>query len=128
MSFETALRSRLKALPALAGAFVEWDVRPQASSYPAVVLETIGGERAQTMAGLQQTNRDRIQFNCFAMDKVSAVALREAVIATVADPAIVEGIEFQRGQIILHRSDSESTDAGTVRIEIVDAYLWHATV
>ena len=128
MSFETALRARLKADAAFAAATVEWDERPEASAYPAVVLETIAGQRDQTFRGLQQTNRDRIQFNVFAMDKATAVALREAVIAIITTPVIVAGIEFQRGSLVMHRSDTDSTDDGTVRIEIVDAYLWHAAV
>lgn len=127
MSFETVLRSRIKADAVFSGATVEWDERPQAAAYPAVVLETIAGDRAQTFAGLQKTNRDRIQFNVFAMDKATAVALREAIIAIVTTPVTAGGIEFQRGSIVMHRSDTESADNGTVRIEIVDAYLWHAT-
>lgn len=128
MSFETALRTRMKADPAFAGASVEWDERPQGKITQSVVIETIAGEREQTFKGPQKTNRDRIQFNVFAMDKATAVALREAIIAIVFSPTTVGDIEFQRGSIVMHRSDTESTENGTVRIEIVDAYLWHSTV
>ena len=123
--FETALRNRVRT--ALPGSHVEWDMRPQASSYPAVVLELIAGERAQTFGGVQQTQRDRIQFSIFAMSKPVAVNIREALIALLTTPASVDDTEFQRGEIVLYRSDVEDTENGPVRIEIVDAYLWHST-
>lgn len=123
--FETALRNRVRT--ALPGSHVEWDMRPQASSYPAVVIELIAGERAQTFGGVQHMQRDRIQFSIFAMSKPVAVNIREALIALLTTPASVDDTEFQRGEIVLYRSDVEDTENGPVRIEIVDAYLWHST-
>lgn len=123
--FETALRTRIMA--ALSGVYVEWDLRPQASSYPAVVLEAIAGERVSTFDGVQRTQRDRIQFSVFAMSKPVAVTIRETLISLITASATLDGTEFQPGNIVLWRGDVEDTENGPVRIEIVDAYLWHST-
>lgn len=124
MTFEVDLRSRVKA--ALPGKTVEWDERPQESAYPAVILETIAGERLKKFSGVQGTQRDRVQFNVFAKTKAVAVTMRNTIMDLVEAAATAGGTVFQPGTVILHRSDVEPTDHGTVHIEIVDAYLWHS--
>ncbi|WP_343347653.1 DUF3168 domain-containing protein [Sphingomicrobium sp. XHP0239] len=125
---EDALRTRLKADPAVAaivGAGVYWDERPQATAYPAVVLETIFGQRDQHLKGFDGFHSTRVQVNCFSTTKKEAVSLREAVIAAIVPAAAEGGTEFLRAQDIEVRQGPKSTSTGTTHNEIVEATIWH---
>ena len=124
---EAALRTRLKndaGVTAIVGNRIDWDERPQATAYPALVLETVVGIDDQHMQGftLQET---RIQFNCFAADKKTAVALRDAVKAAIAPPATVGGVEFMRAQRIERRQAPRNTNTDFVNREILEATFFH---
>ena len=127
MSFEEALRDRLKAdatVTAIVGTRIDWDVRPQATAYPALVLETITGLNPRHMKGFSLTS-DRVQFSCFANTKKEAVALRTAVLAAIEAPATAGGIEFMGAQDIVRRQAPNNTSTGVVSNEIVEATFFH---
>lgn len=121
---ETALRTRLKT--AVPSAWVEWDERPQASQFPAIVLETISGGRDLHFKGFQTVQPDRIQISCFARTKAQAISLREAVIAEIIKPVSGSDVEFQGCSINFHRSDVEATQTGVIHSCLIDATIWHA--
>ena len=125
---EQGLRQRLLDDPAVAtivGTRVDWDVRPQRSAYPAIVLETIEGRRTQHMAGFNTFRATAVQASCFATSKAQAVAMREAVIAAIAGEATARGKRFLRAQDIEHRQRPENTGTQTIHREIVEATIWH---
>lgn len=127
MSFEIDLRTRLIEDPAVTGIVgtrVYWEIRPQGSVLPAIVLHTIRGSRAQSLGGPMATQGDQVQFDCMAASKAVAVSLRKAVIAVAEAPSITDDTEFQGGNVDLYRGIVEDTTDGVVRTEQVRATIW----
>lgn len=125
---ETALRARLlndPAVAAIVGTRVDWDVRPQRSQYPAVVLETVDSQRTQNMDGFDTFRPTMVQVNCFATSKKVSVDLREAVIAAITPGATQGGTKFLRAQGVETRQRPEDTETGFIHREIVEATIWH---
>lgn len=123
MTFEVDLRTRAKA--ALPGKTVEWDVRPARTAYPACILETISGRRAQHMGGFNGFQATLVQFSCFATTKKEAVEMREALISSVTPEDVTGSTTFLRMQDIVVRQRPQNTEAGFVYCEIVEATAWH---
>jgi hypothetical protein len=127
MSFEIDLRSRLVAdgtVAGIVGTRIYWEIRPQGSALPAIVLGTTFGARAQHMEGVITVQGNRIQFDCLASSKAVAVNLRNAVMAEIESAAIVGDTEFQAGFVNLYRDTAEDTAAGVVHDEMIDATIW----
>jgi len=128
MSFEPSLRTRLKddaGVAAIVGTRIDWTVRPQGSSYPAVVLRTISDGRPQHMGGFQNFRETRVQIDCFAATRATASALSAAVIAAIAPAAEVSGVTFRRAFIDTVRDLGANTDTGFVHRDSIDALIWH---
>ena len=125
---ERELRARLKSdteIASLAGGRVFWDVRPEQSAFPSVVITTIVSERPQTHDGFLGFTRSLIQLACYATGKTAAVTLREAVVNAVVPAKYIDQIEFLRGQDVETRSRSRNTNSGVVYQEIVEVTLYH---
>ena len=124
---EGPLRTRLKTgtnvFPITTN--IEWDERPERSTYPALVMETVIGQRDQHMSGFAGFQSTTVQFNCFATKKSEAAALREAVITDITPEASVGGTDFLRAQDIIVRQAPKNTTSDFVFCEIVEATLWH---
>lgn len=128
MAFEQGLRSRLLADVAVAQLVekrVDWNVRPQLTGLPAVVLETINSDRPQTHDGFDAFKDTLVQVNCFAKTKAEAVELREAVIEACVPADTAEGTEFLRAQDITVRGQAVDTDPEPLAREIIDIRFWH---
>ena len=127
MSFETDLRTRLindATVVGIVGTRIYWEIRPQDSALPAIVLHTVNGSRAQSLAGAMETQGNQIQFDCMAVTKADAVALRQAVIAVAEVAGTAGSTEFQGGNVDLYRGIVEDTAAGVIRTEQVRATIW----
>lgn len=128
MSFETALRSRLKDDAGVAAitSQVDWTVRPQASSFPAVVLTNIADQRDQHFQGFAGFRPTRVQIDCYAATKAVAVSLREAVLAAVVPAATKGGVTFLRSFVntVLDRGDQ--TETGFIHRELIDLTIWRS--
>lgn len=122
MSFETALRARLKVAPGLGGVSVEWSRRKQ---YPAVVLTTASFQLGRHMVGFDRWQRPRLQIDVFALDALTKVALRDAVIAAIAPAGLVDGIRFGRAIEVRHTDMSQETDTDFVFRDMIEAVLPH---
>lgn len=128
MSFETALRTRLKdasPVAAIVAARIDWTVRPERSAYPAVVLQLVADGRPQHMKGLQTYRPTRVQIDCFAESAAQKTALREAVIAAILPEAEVSGTSFRRATINTVRDLSANSETGFVHRDSIDALFWH---
>lgn len=127
MSLENGLRTRLKADSAVSAITtnVEWDERPQASSYPAVVLETVIGNDTQHMKGFNTYSDTIVQFSCFATSKTAATNLRDAVKAAIVPEGEAGGSKFLRATDVIRRQRPTSTNTGMVHMEILEARIWH---
>ncbi len=128
MSFETALRSRLKAagaVTAIVGQRIDWTERPQRSAYPAVVLQIVSDDRSQHMKGFNGFRPTRVQIDCFALKADTKVTLREAVIAAVVPAASVSPATFLRAFVNNVIDRSENTETGFVHRDLIDLTFWH---
>src|SRR3546814_18397626 len=68
VSFETALRARIKALPEVvsAASSVDWSVRPQGAFTSAIVLKVAYDPRGRTMTGWQGWIPTRVYIDVMA--------------------------------------------------------------
>lgn len=128
MTMETALRSRLLAdgpVAALVRDRISWGVRPQGSALPAVVLTTVLADRSQHMGGFDGYRRTRMQVDCYAMSKATAVELREAVLAVLVSEGAASGVTFLRPQNISVLERGEQAESGFIFREMIDLEVWH---
>lgn len=132
MTFETALRSRLKndaTINTIIGkkggvSSIDWKERPERAPFPSIVLEVVFGDRSQHMGGFNAFQPYRTQFRCTADNPADAVALRDAVIECIAPEETVEDVKFLRAQGINHFGRVERGGAATLHHEFVEAEIW----
>jgi len=122
VSFETALRARLKAAAALAGVPVEWSRR---KGYPCVVLTIVTAPLSRHMTGFDQWQRPRVQFDVLALDAPTKVRLRDAVIAVIAPAALLGRVRFGRAFDVRHTDMSDETDTDFVFRDMIEAVVPH---
>lgn len=134
MSIEIAVHDILAAnaqVAALVEARVYPDVLPQAPRYPAVVVSLVSGASDYAQDGPTDLARARVQIDCFAADKMSAIALRNAAMSALSGyrgiagtPAIaVQGV-FALNQTSNWGDGLAPTGPETYRISI-DFEIWH---
>lgn len=125
---EAALSSRLIAdqgVGAIVSDSVFWNERPEGSDYPAVVLLLIRQERPRTNDGFDRYRRSFVQFSCFAEDQSVAVALREAVVAAMAERCQHGGVEFLEALEVEVRGRVANTNSTAIHQEVVDVVIFH---
>lgn len=123
---QSALRERLlndATVAGLVGTRVDWDVRPQGKSLPAVTLSMVD-TRDQHMGGPQVTRNTIIQADCWALKAIDAHSLAEAVVTELQPPALVGGVQFL-GAFLTASSMSEDTDVGIVFRVMVRGNIVH---
>lgn len=128
MTMETALRSRLLddgPLSSLVGSNIDWTVRPERSTYPAVVLQVIGDDRSQHMRGFNGFRQTNVQIDCFAIDRSSVVDIRDAVIAAVVPSGEKDGVTFLRSFIRNVIDLGANSETGFVHRDSIDFTIWH---
>lgn len=127
MSFESDLVARLRAdatVSGLVGTRIYWEVRPQGSALPAIVLTGVSGERRQHMAGPMTTQGHRVQFDCMAATKAQASDLRAAAIDVIEGTGTGGTTKFQGGFVNLLPARTDDTPDGVIRTERFDATIW----
>src|SRR5688572_27738287 len=103
---ETALRARLLADPTISAITtrIHWGDVPQGTALPYIRLNTISDPLDEHLKGYTARQRPRVQADCFDK-KADSVAnsgyprardLAKKVIASVALPATVSGVAFNR--------------------------------
>src|SRR5688572_25616453 len=110
---QTALRSRLLAdatVAGLVGTRVDWGLRPQAKSLPAITLDLPGSPRGYHMGGAQNTQIARVQIDYWATTPKQAKDGADAVIAAL-EP---RSGSFEPSFVLMDRSTSEKVDDGVV--------------
>ena len=122
MSFETALRSRMKAAEGLTTTSIEWSTRPQ-GRYPAIVLTLVSLPLARHMTAFDPWQRPRVQIDVFALDAPAKVTLRDAVLAAIAPAASRDGVRFGRASKVSVRDMGEQTDTEFVHRDMIEAVL-----
>lgn len=122
MTFRTDLRAKIKA--AVPTVRVDWTARPQATQYPAIVLDMVAGAADQHMQGITATQGYRVQATVMAKTQAEADTLRGVVQAAMIEGGTVGATTFQRGFLNLSRSDVDSSDTGEIFHEILDVTIW----
>lgn len=128
MSFETALRQRLKddaTVAAIVGTRIDWTLRPQATPLPALVLLIVSDDRSQNMSGFNGYRPTRVQIDAYGRTRAEVVALREASIAAVIPEATVGGTSFLRSFVNTIVDRGENLDTGFVHRDLIDLNIWH---
>lgn len=123
MSFETALRARLKTgMPA--GVFVEWGTRPP-GRFPAVVLTIVTQPLERHMTGSNGWRRPRVQMDVLTLDNAQKIALRDAVVALVAGSTSKGGVTFGRAQQVRWQAMDDDEGETFVWRDMIEAVLPH---
>lgn len=116
---QSALRSRLKAdatVSGLVGTRVDWGLRPQAKTLPAITLTLVSSPRDYTMAGAQVTQFYRVQVDCWALTYKESNDLRAAVIACL-EPG---SGSFQSSFVTRSQDMPERTEEGEIHRASLD--------
>lgn len=114
MTFKQAIVARLLGAAAVAeiiGVRAGWTRRLQ--QLPAISLLIVADPRPQHMDGAQRVRPTWIQLDAWAGSDELAATLREAAIASLTPPALVDGIQFQRGFVTGLRAGPEQERSGT---------------
>lgn len=130
MSFETALRSRLKddaGVSALVGTRIDWAVRPQGSALPAIVLTMVHDDRGQHFEGFHSALQKRVQIDCYAKTRAEVAAMREAVLTAIVPQATKSGVSFLRAFVNDVLDRGSQTDTGFIHRDLIDLYFWTTT-
>ena len=122
MTFETALRARLKVSDGLTGQSIEWVKRPE-GKYPAVVLTMVSLALGRHMTGFDPRQRARVQIDVFAMDAPTKTTLRDAVLSAIAPAVSRDGTRFGRAQEVSIRDASEQTDTDFIHRDLIEAVI-----
>lgn len=125
---EAAIASRLlndTTVAGLVSSRVDWGVRKEGDPYPAICLTVISDERSQDYKSFVSLWRTRVQVDCFALTRLEAVQLREAVIAAVTPAGTFYGTKFGRASIDTVRDLGAHTATGFVHRDSIDALIWH---
>jgi len=117
---EEALRAYLLAqagITDLIGNRVFWNIRPQGTPLPALVLNRISLPVNHTYKDRVRLSRARVQFDCYGVSNASARGLERAVVTALDSRAFTQGgIEFQGCFAADARdlTDRGTTDADTI--------------
>ena len=114
--FASALFTRLSTdtgVSGLVGTRIYWVKVPQGAALPYVRLQTISDVRPQNLGAYDSARQTRIQADCFAVTYGAARGLAEKIIAAVAAPATVGGVQFGRIKAEGPRDLGEDTDSGS---------------
>lgn len=128
MSMETALRARLKddaGVSGLVGSRVDWNVRPQGTTAPCIVLTVVSDDRGQHMAGFHGYRPTRVQVDCYAATRAAAVQVRDAVLAAIVPQADKSGVSFLRAFVNTVMGRGDQTETGVIHREMIDLTIWH---
>ena len=128
MSWEEAVVLRPmanSAVAAIAGQNIEWDERAPDAPLPAIMLQTITNAQPQNNDGFDPFWPTRVQVNCLAPDKKTAVALRKAVIPVLVAAGEQDGVIFVQSFVDGGGSDAERTPTGRICRERTDLIIWH---
>ena len=127
MEMQGALRARILAdagVSALAGTKVTWVTRPQSSTLPAVVLQTISDGRPQHLKGFNALRDTRVQIDCWAATYDASKQLSEAVIAAAVPQNTSNGIIFNRAMVDAVDDGGEVVGTAFIYRVRVDLIIW----
>jgi hypothetical protein len=125
MEMYGALRARLLGETG-AGSRVTWVDRPQASTLPAITLQTISADRPRTYNGMQGLRLSRVQMDVWADDFDQGRTVYEAAVAALIPSRLTEnGIFFDHINFEGEADLTERLETKTIYRTRVDLLVWH---
>lgn len=104
---------------------VHWVRVPENTGLPYVRLQTISDPRPEHLGGYDGARVTRVQADCFATKWGTARAEAEKIIAAVAEPATVGGVQFGRVKAEGPRDLGEDTAKGFIHRASIDLLVEH---
>jgi Protein of unknown function (DUF3168) len=131
MDFQTGIRTRLLANPAVSAAVatrVDWGMRPQGAPFPAIVLQTLDDPRPVHLKGYQNVRSTLVQMDVYAVTYASALTIARAAIDALKAHVTISGKVF--AACFVERQRDFVDDTGTQRLhrQLVDFNVWHEGV
>jgi hypothetical protein len=117
---QTELRARIKDNTD-AGGRVDWGLRPQGKTLPAIRLTKVSNPRGYTMDGPQVTQQYRVQADCYGSTYKQAKDLGDELIALL-EPA---SGNFQASFVMRDDDAVEQTDTGPLFSRSIDFKITH---
>lgn len=100
---------------------VDWGLRPQGRSLPAIRLTQVSNPRGYRMDGPQTTQQYRVQADCYGSTFKQASELGDALIALL-EPA---SGEFQAAFVLRDEDRQEKTDSEVLFSRSIDFKITH---
>lgn len=123
----TALLTGNPAVAALTGNRINWALRPDAVTLPALSLHRISGERDRTMTGRTGLVSSTIQIDCWANTYGETKALARAVILALPHARTEIGGVVLQGIFPDREADSfEGDDPTPLYRTRLDFSVWHS--
>lgn len=129
--FATALRTRLLAAAPVSAITtrIYWGIAPQGATLPYIRLQTISDPKDEHLKGYTDSQRPRVQADCFASTYAVARDLANKVVTALALPATAGGVAFNRIKAEGPRDLGEDVDGiGYVHRASVDLLVEHKLV
>lgn len=128
MTWETALSGRLiddTDVFAAIGNEIHWDVAPQGTAAPFLVLTEVSTVPTYDLDGLTTLVPSVVQFDCYSSDPADAREIRQFVQDAIAAPGTFDGVKFAGAFIKSVRTSPENTATGIIHRASFDARVWH---
>jgi hypothetical protein len=127
---EEDLRSRLRAdqaVAAIAGARVDWGLRPDNNNASAITLTTVSTGAFYTYRGRDRMSSPRVQIDCWGATPGAAVKLARAVEALMERPGEQGATIFGAAQLEVETGpEADEAAGGTVIYRCIrDFAVWH---
>lgn len=124
---QEALRAKLIAdatVTSLVTSRIYWVTRPQNSSMPAIVLQTISDGRPQHLKGFDDLRDTRVQVDCWGTTYAQAKAMAEAVINAAVPESAGNGIIFNRAMVDAVDDGGEVVGTAFAYRVRIDLIIW----
>lgn len=116
------------ALEAMVGTRIDFGKRPQEQALPAVTLQVTADPRPNHFGGRQGLRQTRLQVDCWGETADAAVSAAERIIEIIGDPAVVDGVRFEKPLIEGPEDSGNQEDTLYVHRARLSVLVWHALV
>jgi hypothetical protein len=128
MDMQQGIRKRLKdstIVSGLVGNRIDWGIRVQGSSLPAVVLQVVSDPRPAHLKDYMQVRSTNVQVDVYATTYAAAVEIARSVMQVLKTPATVSGKEFGATFVDNQRETTETLGTEIVHRQSLDLTVWH---
>jgi len=128
MNFQTGVRARLLANATVAAGVstrIFWGERPQGTTLPAIVLQTISDPRPAHLTDYDGARSTLVQMDVYATTYAAALTIAQAAIEVLKVPATISGKTFGPAFVDSQRDTVETSGTVNLHRQSVDFNIWH---